>query len=159
MASTSPLPPTEETLPPTRGKSHIVLQNPCPQSLSRAGLSWHRKRRKFPRGVWWIWVRRIYGCGHTIDEEWGRSLQGALGQGQTRLSCSRAKDWQTWSAAQLLYWALCQCWVSSVVWGSLIFTKDFILDQVPAGHNSCKDTCPFFFCITYVHKEKASTAF
>lgn len=120
-------PSTVETLPPTRGESHIVLENPYPRSLSKAGLSWLRVKRKLPR----------MRCG---ESELGGSVAAdtpcawsgrALGQGQTRLSCSREKDWQIWCDAQLLYWALCQCWFSSMFLVSLVCTKDFILDQVP----------------------------
>lgn len=90
-------------------------------------LSWRvPAHRAFPRQVWadlgwrgsfqergvvnlslgdlWLWASLASPCA-------------ALGQAQTRLSCSGAKDWQTLCAAQLLCWALCHCWVSSMVLG------------------------------------------
>lgn len=155
-ASTSPLPPTEETLPPTR-KSHIVLESPCPKSLSKAGLSWFGMKRKLP---WRRCGESELGGSMAVDKpcKWSREglrvvpwaedkpgsadLEQSIGKPYVLLSSYTGLS----VSAGFLLWF----WVLQFIVRILSLTKSLF----SAGHNSCQDICPFFFLLHHVFTQR-----
>lgn len=149
----------QRRLPSTRRKSHIVLENSCPQSLSQAGLSWGRMNRKHPRKRWgeselggsmavgkpckWS------GAGlHMVpcakDKPGSAALEQRIGKSYVLLSsCTGCSV----SAGFLLCF-----WVLYFIVRILSLTK-FLFS---AGHNSCKDICPFFFLLHHIFAQRES---